>query len=60
MVTFISNNICCGDHMTKKIIMIIMTALVLAGCVQNQNLTEEEKEAYRKAQKRYEWGQKGR
>jgi hypothetical protein len=37
--------------------MIIMTALVLLACV-HRNLTPEEKEEYKKARMRYEWGQR--
>ena len=39
--------------------LILAGALLLLGCANQQNLTEEEKEAYRKARMRYDAGQKG-
>ena len=44
----------------KKIIAFIMAAaFFLLSCAHQQNLTEEEKEAYRKAKRRYDAGQRG-
>jgi PBP1b-binding outer membrane lipoprotein LpoB len=43
----------------KKIIVLILTALFLLSCAHQQDLTEEEKEAYRRERARYEAGQRG-
>ncbi len=43
----------------KKLVALLMAGtLFLLGCVHQQNLTEEEKEAYRKAKMRYDAGQR--
>ncbi|UCF90687.1 MAG: hypothetical protein JSW39_20720 [Desulfobacterales bacterium] len=43
----------------KKIIVLILASLFFLSCAHGDNLSEEEKEAYRKARQRYEWGQRG-
>ncbi|UCH21710.1 MAG: hypothetical protein JSU83_00090 [Deltaproteobacteria bacterium] len=43
----------------KKIIVLILTALFLFSCAHQQELTEEEKEAYRRGKARYDAGQRG-
>ena len=48
-----------GKKMKTLIALILAGALLLLGCANKQNLTEEEKEAYRKARTRYDAGQKG-
>jgi PBP1b-binding outer membrane lipoprotein LpoB len=45
--------------MMKKIIMLIMSALIFLSCAQNQNLTDEEREKWRRAKQRYDAGQRG-
>jgi hypothetical protein len=45
-------------HMKKLIALIIAGIILILSCAQNQNLTEEEKEEYRRARQRYEWGQR--
>ena len=45
--------------MKKLITLLLAGTLFLIGCAHQQNLTEEEKEAYRKANIRYEAGQRG-
>jgi len=48
-----------GKKMKTLIALILAGALLLLGCANQQNLTDEEKEAYRKANMRYEAGQRG-
>ena len=43
----------------KKIIMFIISALIFLSCAQNQNLSEEERDKWRRAKQRYDAGQKG-
>jgi len=43
----------------KKIIILILASLFFWGCAHSDNLTEEEREKYRKAKQRYDWGQRG-
>jgi hypothetical protein len=43
----------------KKLITLIVIILLFLGCTHSDNLTEEEKEAYRKGRARYEAGQRG-
>lgn len=45
--------------MKKIIALILAAAFLLLSCVHQQDLTEEEKEAYRKAKRRYDAGQSG-
>jgi hypothetical protein len=47
-----------GRHMKKLIVLIIAGIMLILSCAQNQNLTEEEREKYRRARQRYEWGQR--
>ena len=47
-----------GRHMKKLIVLIIACIMLILSCAQNQNLTEEEKEKYRRARQRYQWGQR--
>jgi PBP1b-binding outer membrane lipoprotein LpoB len=47
-----------GRHMKKLIVLIIACIMLILSCAQNQNLTEEEREKYRRARQRYEWGQR--
>jgi hypothetical protein len=42
----------------KKLIAMILVSLLFLSCANMNNLTEEEKEAYRKAKQRYDWGQR--
>ena len=43
----------------KKIIALILAAMIfLIGCAHNENLTEEEKQKYRDAKRRYDAGQR--
>ena len=45
----------------KKIIVLIMSALIfMLSCAQNQPMTEEEREKWRRARMRYNAGQAGR
>ena len=44
--------------MNKLIIVILATALFLLNCAHQKNLSEEEKEAYRRARQHYDWGQR--
>jgi PBP1b-binding outer membrane lipoprotein LpoB len=48
-----------GKKMKTLIALILAGALLLLGCANQQNLTEEEKAAYRKANMRYKAGQRG-
>lgn len=44
----------------KKLVTLLITGIFfLLACAHQQNLTEEEKEAYRKAKQRYDAGQRG-
>jgi hypothetical protein len=43
----------------KKLITLIVASLLFLSCAHIDNLSEEEKEAYRKAKQRYDWGQRG-
>lgn len=43
----------------KKLIIIMLTGLFFSSCVNWNNLTEEQKQAYRKSNRRYWEGQKG-
>ncbi len=44
----------------KNIIMLIMSALIfIMSCAQNQPMTEEEREEWRRGRMRYEAGQRG-
>ncbi len=44
----------------KKIIVLIMSALIfMLSCAQNQPMTEEEREKWRRSRLRYEAGQRG-
>ena len=45
--------------MIKKIVMLMISALLLMSCAQNQNLTEEDQEKFRRSRMRYEAGQRG-
>jgi len=45
--------------MKKLITLLLAGLLLLSGCAHQQDLTEEEKEAYRKAKTRYDAGQRG-
>jgi hypothetical protein len=42
------------NKMKKLIALLLAGALLVLGCVHQQNLSEEEKEAYRKAKMRYD------
>jgi PBP1b-binding outer membrane lipoprotein LpoB len=44
--------------MKKYIAFLLAGVLFLAGCLSSKNLSEEEKEKYRKARIRYEAGQR--
>ena len=45
----------------KKIIALVLAATIfLLSCAHNENLTEEEKQKYREAKRRYDAGQRGR
>ena len=46
------------NEMKKLVAFLLAGILFLLGCAHQQNLTEEEKEAYRKAKKRYDAGQR--
>ena len=48
-----------ATKMKKFIALLLAGTLFLFGCANKQNLTEEEKEAYRKANMRYTAGQRG-
>jgi hypothetical protein len=41
----------------KKIIFLILASLLFLSCAHQDNLTEEEREKYRRARQRYEAGQ---
>ena len=41
----------------KKIIILILAGLFFLGCAHQDNLTEEEREKYRRAKQRYNAGQ---
>ena len=41
----------------KKMIILILASLFLLGCAHQDNLSEEEREKYRRAQQRYNAGQ---
>ena len=43
--------------MNKLIVLILAGVLLFLGCAHQKNLTEEEKEAYRKARRTYDAGQ---
>ena len=46
--------------MVKRIIMLIMSALIfMMSCAQNQPMTQEEREKWRRSKLRYEAGQRG-
>ena len=45
--------------MIQKIISLVISALILLSCAQNQNLTKEEQEKWRRAKQRYDAGQRG-
>ena len=45
--------------MIKKLIMLIISALILLSCAQQQNLTQEEREKFRRGRMVYEAGQRG-
>jgi PBP1b-binding outer membrane lipoprotein LpoB len=47
-----------GRQMKKLILLIIAGIMLILSCAQNQNLTEEEREKYRRARQKYEWGQR--
>jgi hypothetical protein len=47
------------NKMKKLIAFLLAGTLFLLGCAHQQNQTEEEKEAYRKAKMRYDAGQRG-
>ena len=44
--------------MKKPILTILAAVLFLLNCAHQENLSEEEKDAYRKSRQRYEWGQR--
>jgi len=46
-----------GKKMKHLIALILAGTLLLLGCANQQNLTEEEKEAYRKSKRIYDAGQ---
>ena len=48
-----------AKKMKKLMALLLAGTLFLIGCAHQQNLTKEEKEAYRKANMRYEAGQRG-
>jgi hypothetical protein len=46
--------------MMKKIILLIMSTLIfIMSCAQNQPMTEEERDKWRRSRMRYEAGQRG-
>jgi hypothetical protein len=45
--------------MKKLIALLAASVFFLLSCAQTNNLSDEEKDAYRKARQRYEWGQRG-
>lgn len=45
--------------MKKLIGLLVLGMLLILGCAHQKDLTEEEKEAYRKSKLRYEAGQRG-
>jgi len=45
--------------MKKLMALLLAGTLFLLGCAHHQNLTAEEKEAYRNARMRYDAGQRG-
>jgi len=46
--------------MKKLIAVLLVSIFVLLSCAHQDNLSEEEKEAYRRAKMRYDAGQRGR